>query len=75
MASFSDISVRAFPALGYERLATGLGQGVVWWLLYRAAQWHVWPATEPHLFAPLLLIVIFAPILALAGAGRGDCLP
>jgi hypothetical protein len=68
-ASLRNIPVRAFPALGYERLAIGLGQGVVFWLLYRAAQWHAWPATQPRLFVPLLLVVMFVPILALAGLG------
>lgn len=68
-ASISNIPVRAFPALAIERLAIGFGQGVVLWLLYRAAQRHSWPATQLYLFAPLLLVVMFVPILALAGLG------
>ena len=56
------------------RLVIGLVQGVALWALYRADQGtggqSVWPATVPTLFAPLLLITLYLPIVLLAGVGR-----
>lgn len=70
MVSLDDFSVRAFPALAWARSALGLGQGVVLWLLYNAAQSHAWPATEPRLFTPLLLVALLVPVVALLGLGN-----
>jgi hypothetical protein len=60
------------PILAPLRLAIGLTQGVALWWLYNAADTasHQWPATVPALFAPLLLIAAFVPVLLLAGVGR-----
>lgn len=77
---------RATPSwLGPVRLVLGLLQGLALWWLYRSAEafgWlcdeadqtrclqPFWPATVPELFGPLTLILLFVPVLALAGVGR-----
>jgi hypothetical protein len=45
------------------RLTVGLAQGITLYLLYRAADAKVWPATQGPVFAPLLLTLLYAPIL------------
>lgn len=45
------------------RLVTGLIQGLVLYALYHAIESNSWPATEPYLFAPLLLVGLFVPVL------------
>ena len=56
------------------RLIIGLSQGVALWALYRADQGidgqSAWPATVPMLFAALVLIAAYLPIVLLAGVGR-----
>ena len=56
------------------RLLIGLVQGVLLWALYRAkgdtGLREVWPATEPMLFAALVLIAAYLPVVLLAGVGR-----
>ncbi len=60
--------------LGPGRLAIGLIWGVALWALYRSADGfgpeRTWPATEPQIFGPLLLVCAYAPIVALASIGR-----
>lgn len=61
--------------LAAARLAIGLTQGVALYCLYRAADpagaaQAVWPATQPALFAPLLLVALFLPVMLLAAVGR-----
>jgi hypothetical protein len=51
------------------RLALGLAQGVVLYLLYSASDDHSWPATDPYLFAPLLLAALYAPLLVSQAMG------
>jgi hypothetical protein len=63
-------SMRDVPAVPMARLATGLAQGVGLCLLYGAAEGGIWPATEPLVFAPLLVIACFVPILVLSGIGN-----
>ena len=60
------------PLLGPIRLAIGLLQGLGLYWLQRSADidLRVWPATEPLLFGPLLLVVAFLPLVLLAGVGR-----
>jgi hypothetical protein len=65
------------PLLVVFRLAIGLVQGGLLWWLYRSASTNGqdltplhWPATVPELFGPLVLILLMAPILLLAGVGR-----
>jgi len=61
--------------LALARLTIGVIQGAALYALYRAADggpgdqvW--WPATQPALFGPLVLIALFLPVMLLAGVGR-----
>lgn len=59
--------------LAPARLGIGLLQGVILYLLYRAAaqaEGLSWPATQPSLFAALVLAAAFTPVMLLAGVGR-----
>jgi len=47
------------------RLIVGLAQGLVLYLLYYAHESKIWPATDPNLFAPALLVGMFVPLLIL----------
>ena len=60
----------ALPRVALARAAIGLGQGLLLWLLYSAAEAHQWPATQPFLFVPLLLVLSFVPVLAVQGLGN-----
>ncbi len=53
-----------------SRLAVGLIQGFTLYLLYHAAKSQIWPAIEPLLFAPLLLVALFVPVLMMSGLGH-----
>ena len=48
------------------RLAIGLAQGVLLFLLQKADESKAWPATQPMLYAPLLVCVLMVPLLPLA---------
>src|SRR5258708_36881858 len=63
-------SLRDLPAVPVARLATGLAQGLALCLLYSAAETERWPATHGLVFAPLLLVACFAPIIVLNGVGN-----
>lgn len=56
--------------LGPTRVAIGLAQGVVLYLLYTAAKDKLWPATLPMLFTPLLLAAVLAPVIAINALGH-----
>lgn len=57
--------------VGIVRLAVGLAQGIVLYLLMRlTAGAGSWSSTHPGTFAPLVLIALFTPPLLLAGAGK-----
>ena len=63
--------------LALARIGIGLAQGVVLYLLWRSVGTgygetavRAWPATVPTLFAPLLLVAAFLPVVLLAGVGR-----
>ena len=60
--------------VGLARLSIGVSWGVVMWWLFRAsvtetAQSH-WPASQPQVFGPLVLVCGYIPFLKLAGIGR-----
>ena len=55
---------------GYLRLAAGLLQGGLLYLLHRAGGSGTWPATEPLLFFPLLLAAVLLPILLISSLGH-----
>jgi hypothetical protein len=59
--------------LAPARLGVGLIQGLFLYLLYRSAaqtEALAWPATQPPLFAALVLAAAFTPVMLLAGVGR-----
>ena len=56
--------------VGGSRLLVGLLQGGLLYLLYRALDVHVLPATAPQLFAPLSLVALLVPILLVSGLGH-----
>ncbi|MEW6022115.1 MAG: DUF4153 domain-containing protein [Pseudomonadota bacterium] len=60
----------AMPRIALLRTGIGLVQGVLLYLLYLVADYDVWPAIEPLLFAPVLLVTLFAPVLLISGLGH-----
>ena len=58
------------PRVGTWRILLGLLQGLLLYLLYRAAKDHAWPATESLLFVPLVLIALFVPPLLVSSLGH-----
>lgn len=52
------------------RLLTGLLQGLVLYFLYWSLKNASWPATNAYIYAPLLLISLFVPILFISGLGH-----
>lgn len=48
------------------RLAIGLAQGIALFLLQKADESKAWPATQPMLYAPVLVCVLMIPLLPLA---------
>lgn len=49
------------------RLGIGLAQGIFLFLLHKADDTKSWPATQPLLFAPLLVCGLTVPLIPLAG--------
>lgn len=58
------------PEVGARRLIIGVLQGALLYWLYRAAQDHLWPATVPMLFIPLVLVSVMAPVLLISSLGH-----
>ena len=56
--------------LGWIRLAIGLIQGAALLGLYLSIENRSWPATVPGLFAPLVLIFAWLPVVLLGAVGR-----
>lgn len=52
------------------RLTLGLAQGVVLYLLYRAASDGAWPATVPWLFFPLFMLALLLPVVVNLSLGH-----
>ena len=52
------------------RTGIGLVQGLILYLLYLVADYDVWPATETLLFAPMLLVALFCPVIAISALGH-----
>ncbi len=58
--------------VGAARIGIGLIQGIVLWLLLEAgknALHRVWPATDPVVYAGLVVMFAFAPLVLLRGVG------
>ena len=64
-------SIRS-PNVGALRLAIGLVQGLVLYLLYQAVKGQAWPATEPLLLGPLLLVWLIVPVILISSLGALD---
>jgi hypothetical protein len=58
-----------------SRLAIGLAQGIVLFLLSEAQSRKVWPADTPPLYAALLVVAVFIPLIKLGGLGRIRLVP
>ena len=56
----------------YGRLAAGLLQGLLLYGLYRAATDSAWPASQPYLFVPLMIIGVLLPPLFISAIGHID---
>ena len=52
------------------RLLAGLIQGLALYFLYSARSEKTWPATEPFIFAGLVLVFFFVPILLITSFGH-----
>lgn len=52
------------------RLLTGLLQGLLLYFLYWSLKNASWPASSAYIYAPLLLISLFVPILFISGLGH-----
>lgn len=56
--------------LGWTRLVIGLVQGAALLGLYLSLEHKAWPATVPGLFAPLVLVFAWLPVVLLGAVGR-----
>jgi hypothetical protein len=63
-------STLATSQIARIRLTLGLLQGVVLYFLYRAAKNQAWPATDALVFAPLLLVALYVPVLMISALGH-----
>jgi hypothetical protein len=61
------ISLSAVP---WMRLGAGLVQGLALLILYQASDDKTWPATDGLVFAPLVTIAAFIPLLVISGLGN-----
>ena len=52
------------------RMLTGVTQGLILYLLYLALKSWSWPATNGYLFAPMLMIALFVPVLLISALGH-----
>ena len=52
------------------RLVAGLVQGIVLFILCRAAKQAIWPATNATLFAPILLVFSVVQVLLISSLGQ-----
>ncbi|MGH1558361.1 DUF4153 domain-containing protein [Caulobacter segnis] len=57
---------RTSRATALTRLAIGLAQGIALFLLQKADESKAWPATQPMLYAPLLVCALMVPLIPLA---------
>lgn len=55
--------------IGAIRIAVGLLQGLVLYLLYHSFKSRVWPSTEPLLIGPLVLVWLIVPVIFIASIG------
>ncbi|KQV55352.1 MULTISPECIES: DUF4153 domain-containing protein [unclassified Caulobacter] len=60
------MDARTVRATALTRLAIGLIQGIALFLLQKADESKAWPATQPMLYAPLLVCALMVPLIPLA---------
>ncbi len=60
-----ETSTDVTHAVGARRLAVGLGQGLVLYLMFQAKEHRVWPASDLAMFQALLLPALLAPLAAM----------
>ncbi|NIA53476.1 DUF4153 domain-containing protein [Massilia sp. TW-1] len=60
------------PRVGGWRILLGLLQGLLLYLLYHATTTSSWPATQPLVFGPLVLVAFFVPLILISGLGHLD---
>jgi hypothetical protein len=65
----TDDHTQASQVIGIARLVAGLLQGLALYLLYSALDAKTWPATDGLVFAPLLYVSVFVPLIFLLGVG------
>lgn len=58
------------PTTFLVRVAIGLLQGIALFLLVQAGDAKTWPATQPMLYAPLLTVCAYVPLIAVVGFGN-----
>jgi hypothetical protein len=63
-------SLAATREIGITRLQIGLAQGVGLYILYLANDARAWPATDGLVFAPLLIDMLFVPLILIQGVGN-----
>lgn len=69
MASNWPVPSVPSPNIGAVRIAVGLLQGLVLYLLYQSFKAKAWPSTEPLLAGPLVLVWLIIPVLFIASIG------
>lgn len=67
--SFLQTLLKTLGPNGNARVAAGLGQGIVLYMLYRTSDAHVWPSTNPYWLASLSLVFIYVPVLYIQAVG------
>src|SRR5262245_45441242 len=66
----TERSPMTMQSTALARLAVGLAQGVALWFLQQALDARSWAATDGLLFAPLLAVALFLPVIVLIGLGN-----
>ncbi len=57
-------------SLVYSRLAVAVTQGLVLYVLYHAHDSKAWPASDEMIFAPIVAVALFVPLILVAGFGN-----
>ena len=69
-AAHDDQEPPDLKSVALGRMTLGLLQGLALYYLYRASRDHVWPATDPFVFCPVLLTLVIVPVLWVSGLGH-----
>lgn len=66
----TEETANASSRQGWIRLGLGLMQGLGLWVLHEAWEAKAWPATQLAVMGPLVLLLLFIPLILIAGLGR-----